>query len=148
MQSIPRYDALIAKLWPPATLSPIVLVFLDKAGILIGNLWDFDYVALTWYELTGLECVNTCAARTTVANEDNFAGLQQGAAQPGNNLAGSGESPGPDGPVNGKYGRRADITGHTSKELTIYRGKPLHTQGLISFLAFLQKRILAWATTQ
>ena len=36
----------------------IVLVFIDKAGILIRNIWDFDYVVVTCCELIGLECVD------------------------------------------------------------------------------------------
>lgn len=46
--------------------------------------------------------------RIRVVNK-NFAGLQQGAAQPGNHVAGGGESQSGDGTVHGKYGRRADV---------------------------------------
>lgn len=42
---------------------------MDKAGISMRNVWHFDYVVVTCYELIGLECVDrSCAGMTTFAS--------------------------------------------------------------------------------
>lgn len=67
-----------------------------------------DVQSLLLYHAFFAKLWSPAAERIRVANE-NFAGLQQAAAQPGNYVAGGADSQSQDGALNGKYGRRADI---------------------------------------
>ena len=102
-----------------------------------------DVQSLLLYHAFFAKLWSPAAERIRVANE-NFAGLQQGAAQPGNYVAGGAESQSRDGALNGKYSKRADIN-------ALQPGNSLSTPGSpgipsVLFLFFSQKRLPVWAT--